>query len=103
MNQRKQLGATLALVAACIIVICFIGMAFFFVTRILGGGKELQNASDSGSLNVAKQALIQPIASISGATDYDKAFSGLLDSHGVDLLTYNRLVGQALLVALNAE
>ena len=71
--------------------------------------------TDSGNLNVAKEALRSPKLSVFGAGPFDignaaflseiqKNFGDLQDpANGqLDLLVYNRLVGQSLLVALNA-
>lgn len=81
-----------------------IGVAFFLWMKIVGGGKELQHATDSGNLNVAKQALKSPGIAFSGSDEANE-FGGLVDpaTGQVDLLTYDRLVGKAVLVALNAS
>jgi hypothetical protein len=83
--------------------ISLVGMAFFFVLKLLGGFKEIQNATDASDLNIAKQALRSPAIAVSPGIEQNN-FSGLVDANGlVNLLTYNRLVGQTLLVALNAQ
>jgi len=82
---------------------------------MMGGGNELQHSTDAGDLNVAKEALRSPRLNVFGAGPFDisdptflseiqKNFGDLQDSANgqLDLLVYNRLVGQALLVALNA-
>ena len=101
----------MALVAASILVICLIAAAFYFITKIVGGGRELQAATDSGTLNVAKQAILNPHVGLNN-NDFGLALAGALQppsgssinmGQGVNLLSYNRLVGQALLVAMNAS
>ena len=101
----------MALVAACILIICLIAAAFYFITKIVGGGRELQHATDSGTLNVAKQAILSPSTGLNN-NDFGLALQGATQApagsninmgQGVNLLTYNRLVGQALLVAMNAS
>jgi hypothetical protein len=115
MRSKREQGATMALTAAIALVLVMIGFAFFFVAKMLGGGSELQHQTDSGNLNVAKQALRSPKLNVFGPGPYDisnsatvaeiqRNFSLLQDpANGqLDLLVYNRLVAQALLVALNA-
>jgi hypothetical protein len=112
MTVRKTTGATLGLVATVTIVIVIIGVAIFYLIKIFGGQRELQNAADAGTLNIAKQALVEPWVEF----DFSDQTTGPLDAclalltetkpnqqQGVDLYTYNRLAGQALLVALNAS
>ncbi|MBX9690447.1 MAG: hypothetical protein K2X27_27275 [Candidatus Obscuribacterales bacterium] len=113
MKTRASQGSTLSLVVACTIVIAILGIGFVFLGFIFGGHRESQNASDSGALNVAKQAILQPsVASdqldselgkaLAPATSYQNA-AGATVSSGVNLLTFNRMVAQAILVALNAD
>src|SRR5271168_963138 len=115
MRSKSERGATMALVASLCLVLVIIGFAFFWLARMLGGGTELQRSTDAGNLNVAKEALRSPKLNVFGAGPYDignaatlaeiqKNFGDLQDpANGqLDLLVYNRLVGQALLVALNA-
>lgn len=81
-----------------------VGVAFFVWMKLVGGGKELQHATDSGNLNVAKQALRAPGIALSGA-DETNEFGDLVDpaTGQVDLLAYDRLVGKVVLVSLNAS
>lgn len=65
-TKHRRRGSTLALIAACTIILVVIGVAFIFYTLIMGGGKELQNASDAGVLNVAKVAMIRPGINLDG-------------------------------------
>jgi hypothetical protein len=115
-RRHGKRGATLSLVVVTTLVIMVIGMGIFFLTKLLGGARELQNATDSGNLNVAKQSLRSPSLKLFGASGpYDisgprlalvrQNFSQLADpsTNELDLLTYNRAVGQAMLVAMNAS
>lgn len=102
-RNRLSTGATLALVAASIAVIIAIGVAFFLVSQLIGGSRELRNATNSGNLNIAKQAIKNPGINLNQGVEADN-FGGLLDDNNeIDLLTYNRAVGQTLLVACNAQ
>lgn len=99
MLYRRRRGATLGLVAIVALVVIVIGVAFFILVRMMGGGREVANTTDAGALNLAKKAMKVPVGPV------PLEFSRLTqpENSEVTLLTYNRLVAQALLVALNAE
>lgn len=110
MKTRAQQGSTLSLVIACTIVIALLGIAFIFMGFIFGGHREAQHAADAGSLNVAKKAIMTPSVSTTKLSgDVGNALAGVLTSptmnlgQGINLLNFNRLVAQAMLVAMNAE
>ena len=117
--MRRARGSVTSLVAAVAFGILALGICAFFLSRVIGGTRELWNASDAGVMNAAKQALITPsIApndnSLPAAA---KDFFALSDPPGappnqagqaiqykpISLITYNRLVAQAMLVCANAE
>lgn len=109
-GRRKSDGAVLALVVALGFVLLIVGAAFFFWQLLIGGGKELQHATDSGNLNVAKQSLKNPDYTVPSGidpttgTDLSLEFQDVLDpGNKVNLLNYNRLVGKAVLAQLNAQ
>lgn len=113
---RKKRGGTLALVAAATITLILLGICFFFMAQIFGGNRELQHATDSGNLNVAKNALRHPFVSLNPGVETD-TFGELGDRSlingqqpnnetskpPVNLLTYDRLVAQCLLACINAK
>ncbi|CAN5623517.1 hypothetical protein BH10CYA1_BH10CYA1_42680 [soil metagenome] len=110
MKTRRRQGATLGLVAVCVLVIIVIGIGCFFLAKIFGGGREVANATDAGALNIAKNAMnkTNPLISVSlpGASGEYADFVALADppsSNTINLLTYNRCVAQALIVAMNAQ
>ncbi len=114
MTRNRSRGATLALIAALTLFIIVIGLGFFFLVKMLGGGRELQHAVDAGNLNVAKQSLRRPFLRIfgSGSPDLNDPIHTIAKNNfmqakdpavgELDLLTYNRAVGQAMLVSINA-
>jgi hypothetical protein len=84
-----------------------LGVAFFLLTRLLGGGRQIANATDSGALAAARsmETVAVPTASVA------PEFQGLaIDPHTgapsptgiMNIFAYNRAAGTALLVALNA-
>ncbi|GEM_PF-2200078 len=105
MTYRSRRGASLALIITTALVLILIGVAVFFLIQIFGGGSEVHNAVDAGTLNIAKQAIQVPSVPVPTDKAIQVAFQGLSDPQtgGINLLTYNRLVGQAMLVALNAQ
>lgn len=103
MCKRSYSGGTTALTIVLTLVIVFVGVCFFIWMKIVGGGAELQHATDSGNLNVAKQVLKAPAVPLNGGNEANE-FGDLVDpANGqVDLLAFDRLVGKCVLVALNA-
>jgi len=100
MSKRRTRGATLSLVAVTLLVVVILGVAFYFLMKILGGGREVANATDAGTLNIAREAMINPMIPSEG----DFVLLGLGNNPGkMSLLNYNRAVAQTLLVALNAQ
>lgn len=108
MKLRRRRGATLGLVAVVVLVIAILGFGFFFLSKIMGGGREVANATDAGALNVAKRALMEPSTTVAVNSEFDGL--GVDKTTGVpnqgrefNLLAYNRAVGRAMLIALNAR
>lgn len=102
MYNRRQSGAALSLVAAATLILVMLGTCFFILSLHMGGSRELLHATDSGSLNVAHQAIVKPDVNLQ-PTEEALNFSGLTNNGEVCLRNYNRVVGQTLLVALNAQ
>ncbi len=103
--QRKR-GAVLGLVVVSALVLAILGVGFIFLIMQLGGGQELQHATDSGNLNVAKQVLRHPGIKLDpNNPDEKNIFGDTIDpeTNEVNLLYYNRLVAQALLIQNNAN
>lgn len=107
MRIRNFKGAGMALVIGAATIVVMFGVAIFWFVQMFGAGTEVRDAVDAGSLAVAKQASQTPTVQLPACSDkYVKAaLAELIDKQtkGVDLYTYNRFVGQALLVALNAQ
>ncbi|HEY9733669.1 MAG TPA: hypothetical protein V6C89_17240 [Drouetiella sp.] len=117
--MRRARGSVISLVAAVAFVILAIGIGAFFLCRLMGGTRELWNASDAGVMNAAKQALVTPSIQPNDTSlpPAAKDFFALSDPPGtqpnqsgqpikykpISLITYNRLVAQAMLVCANAE
>lgn len=105
MHPCRRRGATLGLVAVVGLAVLFLGLCFFFLIALVGGSREMTSAVDSGALNLAKQALKDPSKKLSSFSNADIAnnFSLLADNGNANLLSYNRFVAQAIIVAINAK
>lgn len=104
MNRTRQ-GATLGFTLVTTMVMISVGFAAFYLSKLLGGHRELSHASDAGTLGVAKDGVQYPHVKTNSTPTHRSPFDGLVDHSvkGFNLHTYNRAVGQAFLVALNAE
>ncbi len=103
---RRRRGATLGLVAILVLLIILAGIGFFFFVKVLGGGRELANATDSGIVNVAKHALRDPSKDALSFSNPDVGTNFAVygeSPHNLNLLNYNRLVMHAAIVAFNAR
>lgn len=104
MSRRTRKGAVLALVIVSALVLAILGVGLLFLIMQLGGGQELQHATDAGNLNVAKQVLRRPgTALLNGDEVNHFGDSDDPDTGEVNLVTYNRLAAQAFLVSANAQ
>jgi len=116
--SRRRKGATLGLVATCVLVIIVLGVGVFFLAKLFGGGREVANATDAGTLSIAKNALIQPAVQLPSFTPgsvvpfsefYGCAYPNPMANPSspstpvINLFTYNRCVGQAMMIAINAK
>ncbi len=102
-NQtRNQNGQSLSLIIVATIVIIGLGVAFFFMAQIFGGHGEHTNATDSGILNVNKEALLQSVA-FDPKSEFQSMFCKSTGSKTVNLESYNRMLSSATIVALNAS
>jgi len=99
MTGHRRKGATLGLVAICVLVVIVIGTAVFFLIKMLGGGREIANATDAGALNVAKHIIRD--ARVNTPTQFQDCEYPLGCGY-INLLTYNRCVAKAIMIAGNA-
>src|SRR5262245_11851651 len=102
--MRSHRAQTLPLVTACLAVVVTLGVGFYSLSMLVGGGRELQNAVDAGNLNVTKQCAKNVGVSLKSGAELDN-FRRLVDTDTgkVNLLTYNRVVSQVMVVAANAQ
>jgi hypothetical protein len=99
---RRRKGATLGLVAICVLVIIVVGIGIYFLAKILGGGREIANATDAGTLNVAKNIIRNSRVSTGAYPEFVDCEYPLGCGY-INLLTYNRCVAKALMIAANAQ
>lgn len=99
--RRRSKGATLSLVAVIILVIITLGVGCYFLAKILGGGQEVTNATDAGTLNVARLSIVMAVPDSQVPTIFkDMEYPA---KSGISLLSYNRCVAKALMIAINAN
>ncbi len=115
MNLHRKKGATLGLVAVCVFVVIVLGVGFFILSKIIGGEREVANATDAGVLTVARKALSPTLVNVALTNDSDSNpvndFIGIdtakpgpgVSAGKIDMLGLNRVIAQAIIVALNAE
>lgn len=107
MKSRRTQGATLGLVAVSVLVVILIGVGFYFLSKMFGGGREVANATDAGILNAAKMALRKGQTNLAASPD-EQSFAGCSDTTmgdapgQISMLTLNRVIAQAVFIGLNA-
>lgn len=102
--RRSKRGALLALVVVSALVLVILGLGLLLMIMQLGGGQELQHATDAGNLNVAKQVLRRPGTVLQTGDEMNHfGDSDDPDTGEVNLLTLNKLVAQTYLVSANAN
>jgi hypothetical protein len=85
-------------------VLVILGLGLLLMIMQLGGGQELQHATDAGNLNVAKQVLRHPGTQLQTGDEMNHfGDSDDQDTGEVNLLTFNKLVAQTYLVNANAQ
>ncbi len=104
-QRRRHSGHMLALSVLATLLILVAGGSLLFILIAQAGSRELHNAVDAGTLNLAKTALRHGGFSPDSIPNPEVAsnFSTLTDEGKLDLLVYNRVVAQSYLVALNAK
>ncbi len=97
----RSSSGMLALTLGVTILLVVIGLSVCGLIGFMAGFRELQNATDSAALSVGKEQIKLTVA-LKPGLEKDN-FSALVDDGKVDLLNYNRIVGQLILVSLNAS
>lgn len=102
MKERNQCGSALAMTTGFTLFLCVIGVCVVLLMIVIGGNGQLQFATDSGALNVAKQLIKHPQVDLNSGKE-EALFKGFTDKEDkVNLESYNKIEGAAMLVALNA-
>jgi hypothetical protein len=83
------------------IVLIMVGFFVYKAMLTAGSSGETQHLTESGALNVSKQALTGLSTPLQSGVETAN-FSSLSDNGNVDLKVYNRMVAKALLVSMNA-
>ena len=102
LNKNRNQGQTLPLIVVSTIVLAAFGVAVFFLLQIFGGNGEHRNATDSGILNLNKEAIALG-APFNTRSEFQSMFRATSGASTIDLATYNRMVSAATLIAMNAS
>lgn len=100
-RQLRGQSGVIGLTVCVIVVVVAMGIFFCSLIGVLGGARELQNATDSAALSVSRQQIKNGVALNSMLEKQN--FWAIADNGQINLLNYNRVVGQLLLVSLNAQ
>ena len=105
-KKRRSRGATMGMVAVAALVFVLIGVFVIFLVKLLGGGEQMQRATDSGNLTLTRAELDQftyPIPSSGVQQQFDGASDHTSGGEGVvDVRNINSVMGQSFLVTYNA-
>lgn len=106
MNDRKQRGASIALVVTLLFVLAVLVVGIVSLINLLGGGQQMQRATDAGNLSLVRSALTKvsvPLAMTGNEVQFNGCSDPQAATNGnVNLRNINKLSGQTLLVNLNA-
>ncbi|MBX9772278.1 MAG: hypothetical protein K2X29_12955, partial [Candidatus Obscuribacterales bacterium] len=104
-KERNAKGSTLALTAACLMIIVSIGIGFAFVSLAVGSKKQTEHAVQNGSLSLMNAAckISVPCSSLTAKQQeiVHGAFAGK-PPEGIDLINYNQLISYAMIQSQNA-
>lgn len=98
-------GQTMPMAVVAVIVLVLLGACVVGLMAIFGGSNELQNAVDSGNLNVATMSVVGPEVQLN--PQQAEQFAGVaVERSGkfyINLGNINRVWGQTMAVVLNAQ
>ncbi len=104
-KKRNAKGSTLAIAAACFMIIVFIGIGFAYISMAVGSKKQTEHAVQNGSLSLMNAAckIAVPYSSLTAKQQeiVHGAFAGK-PPEGIDLINYNQVIGYAMRQAQNA-
>ena len=104
---RRKRAASMVLVVAFILALAVIIVAAIALINLLGGGQQMQRATDAGNLSLARSVLVKVAVPIpnsgdavqfNGVTDHTSGTNGV-----VNLRNINRVMAQSMIVNFNAH
>jgi hypothetical protein len=106
-KKRRPAGGTIGLVAMLALVLALLAVFVVFLVKLLGGGEQMQRATDSGNLTLTRAELDQftvPIPSSGAELQFNGASDHTTGGNGViNLRNINSVMGQSFLVNMNAS
>ena len=104
MRRQSNKGQALPFTLIAVLALVIGGIGIAFLMQIFSGAHENRNACDTGILNVSKKAIANPTVSFDSKSEFQLMYKNCtLSDKGVDLSNYNRMVGSAMLIAMNAS
>ena len=98
-------GQTMPMAVVAVIILVILGLCAIGLMAIFGGSNELQNAVDSGNLNVATMSVVGPEVQLN--PQQEEQFAGVAvqrsGKYYINLGNINRVWGQTMAVVLNAQ
>ncbi len=103
-SRRNGKGVTLAVVAIFALLLAILIYGLTQLSMFLGGGREMRNAVDAGTLNVGKKVLTNDSLKIAlQSFGAQSRFADIADQGGkISLGNVNRMWGEVLLMEANA-
>ena len=111
MNRRHKKGSITAFGVVLAMVLVVLGGGFLFFILFMGGQREIKNAVDAGMLNIGKQVQDNISVNLNGSENQmcfldvttDTIDNSKFGDTKVDLRRINRVWGEAMLMAINAQ
>ncbi len=99
-TSKNQIGSSAALVVVLAFVLIIIGLGFFTLSMFFGGSRQVKNANDAGTLNIARKVADEK--SVPLLTPDELRFSDVAGTHAT-MKNINRIWAKAFLIGLNAH
>lgn len=106
-RMRKKRAASMVLVVAFILALAVIIVAAIALINLLGGGQQMQRATDAGNLSTARSVLVKVAVPLPNSGDQVQ-FNGVSDHTSgingvINLRNINRVMAQSMIVNFNAH
>lgn len=101
--MRNFRGGTLLMIVASVLITVLLGLAFILLSRTMMSSRQAVGAVDASALSMAKELVCSPTVNAIEIGTPEFAGLGEGGSDELSLLSYNKAVGQTLMLAIDAE